>query len=92
MLNITSKIVRNGDNFLTTILDNEIVMMNTTNGTYIGLNEVSSKIWNYLEKEHTADEIINLLLSDYDVTRENCEQQTLICLSKMKKQNIIAVL
>lgn len=67
-------------------------MMNTTNGTYIGLNEVSSNIWNYLENEHTAAEIIEHLLNDYDVSRENCEPQTMDCLNKMEKQGIIVVL
>ncbi len=92
MLNITSKIIRNSDKFLSSTLGNEIVMMNTVNGTYIGLNEVSSNIWNYLENERTAGEIIDLLLNDYDVSRENCEPQTIECLTKMEKQGIIVVL
>jgi Coenzyme PQQ synthesis protein D (PqqD) len=92
MLNITSKIIRNSDKFLSSTLGNEIVMMNTANGTYIGLNEVSSNIWNYLENEHTAAEIVDLLLTYYDVSRENCEPQTMDCLSKMEQQGIIVVL
>ena len=92
MLTITSKIIRNSDKFLSSTLGNEIVMMNTTNGTYIGLNEVSSNIWNYLENERTAAEIIEHLLNDYEVSRENCEPQTMDCLNKMEKQGIIVVL
>jgi hypothetical protein len=92
MLNLTSKFVRNKDKFLASALGNEIVMMNTTNGTYIGLNEVSSNIWNYLESELTGEDIINKLLNEYDVTRENCEIQTLDCLHKMEQQGIIMVL
>jgi hypothetical protein len=92
MLTLTSKIIRNQDKFLASALGNEIVMMNTSNGTYIGLNEVSSNIWNYLESELTSEDIVNKLLNEYDVTRENCEIQTLDCLHKMEEQGIIIVL
>jgi len=92
MLTLTSKITRNQDKFLASALGNEIVMMNTSNGTYIGLNEVSSNIWNYLESELTSEDIVNKLLNEYDVTRENCEIQTLDCLHKMEEQGIIIVL
>jgi hypothetical protein len=91
MLDLTSKIVRNNDRFLSSMLENEIVMMDTQNGAYIGLNDVSSTIWNYLENELTAGELVDRLLDDYDVNRTDCELQTLECLNKMESQGIISV-
>lgn len=90
MLDLTSKIVRNNDRFLSSMLGNEIVMMDTQNGAYIGLNDVSSTIWNYLENELTAEELIVRLLDEYDIERTDCEQQTLECLKKMEEQGIIS--
>lgn len=91
MLDLTSKIVRNSDRFLSSMLGNEIVMMDTQNGAYIGLNDVSSTIWNYLENEFTAEELVVRLLDEYDVERADCEQQTLECLKKMEAQGIISI-
>lgn len=90
MLDLTSKIVRNNDRFLSSMLGNEIVMMDTQNGAYIGLNDVSSTIWNYLENELTAEELVLRLLEEYDINRTDCEQQTLECLKKMEEQGIIS--
>lgn len=90
MLDLTSKIVRNSDRFLSSMLGNEIVMMDTQNGAYIGLNDVSSTIWNYLENELTAEELVVRLLNEYAVERTDCEQQTLECLNKMEEQGIIS--
>jgi hypothetical protein len=90
MLDLTSKIVRNNDRFLSSMLGNEIVMMDTQNGAYIGLNDVSSSIWNYLENELTAEELIVRLLDDYNVERTECELQTMECLQKMEEQGIIS--
>ncbi|EDM37299.1 hypothetical protein PBAL39_09156 [Pedobacter sp. BAL39] len=90
MLDLTSKIVRNTDSFLLSALGNEIVMMDTRNGKYIGLNQVSSDIWNYLEKGLSATELIDRLVSEYEVERGECESQTLECLNKMEQQGLIS--
>lgn len=91
MLDLTSKIVRNNDRFLSSVLENEIVMMDTLNGTYIGLNDVSTTIWNHLENELTAEDLVIRLLEDYHVNRTECELQTLECLNKMEAQGIISL-
>lgn len=90
MLNINQKISRTNDRFLASMLGNEMVMMDTINGNYIGLNEVSSAIWNYLEHELTVAEVISNLLSEYEVDRSACEQETLYCLNKMIEQGLLS--
>lgn len=92
MLDLTSKIIRNNDRFLSSMLENEIVMMDTQNGAYIGLNDVSSTIWNYLENELTAEDLVIRLLEDYHVSRTDCELQTMECLNKMEEQGIISAI
>lgn len=92
MLDLTSKIIRNNDRFLSSMLENEIVMMDTQNGAYIGLNDVSSTIWNYLENELTAEDLVIRLLEDYHVNRTDCELQTMECLNKMEEQGIISAI
>ncbi|WP_254070820.1 PqqD family peptide modification chaperone [Pedobacter sp. L105] len=82
--------MRTSDRFLASTLGNEIVMMDTLNGNYIGLNEVSSSIWNYLEIEQTIEELILKLLSDFEVNLDGCVQETLQCLDKMLTQGLLS--
>lgn len=91
MLTLTTKIIGAKDKFLSSALGNEIVMMDLANGNYFGLNEASSNIWNYLATEQTPAEIIDQLLNTYNVTREDCESETLACLNKMMEQGLIII-
>ena len=90
MLNPDQKICRTKDRFLASMLGNEMVMMDTINGNYIGLNAVSCTIWNHLEHELTVTELISKLLAEYEVDLSACEQETLYCLNKMVEQGLVA--
>jgi len=91
MINLQSVLQRNDTNFLASALGNETVMMNMKTGDYLGLNEVSSDIWKLLQHPLTPEDIINTLLQRYEVSREDCESQTLSCLSKMAEQGMISI-
>lgn len=91
MITLSTTIIRNSKNFLCSKLGAELVMMDLKTGDYLGLNEVSSDIWDLLRQPTTAEAIISSLLQQYDVSREDCEQQTLECLNKMIEQGLISV-
>lgn len=83
MITLQSLCVQNHEGFLVSELGDDIVMMNTKTGNYLGLNSVSADIWKLLEQPITAGTIIDNLTIKYDVDRESCETQTLECLDKM---------
>ena len=90
MIQLHSTIKRNNEDFLCSKLGAELVMMNLKTGDYLGLNEVSSDIWDLLKEPRTAEEVVNGLLQQYEVTKEDCEQQTLECLNKMAEQGMVS--
>ena len=90
MITLQTTIKRNNEDFLCSKLGAELVMMNLKTGDYLGLNEVSSDIWDLLKQPVTAQEIINGLLQQYEVSKEACEQQTLDCLNKMAEQGMVS--
>ena len=58
-------IKRNELKFLASALGEEIVMMNTDNGDYIGINSVGSDIWEALSEPMSVDELVNHILELY---------------------------
>ena len=52
--------------------DGETVMMNKSLDSYFGLDEVATRIWQIIEKQHTIFEIRDILISEYDITPEQC--------------------
>lgn len=84
------KYARNND-FVFNEVDGELVMMNLENGAYISLNESGKSIWHILETPKTTNEIIGLLLEEFDVSTEICTQEVNDFLVKMLDKNVIIV-
>jgi len=72
-----------------TDLAGERIMIDFESGRYFLLKGVGNDIWNYLQEETTAAEIIEKLLAEYDVEPEVCEPQVLSFLGKMEEYNFI---
>ena len=51
-------------------LDGEIVLLDLKSGVYYGLNEVGSRMWTLLSLLDDLDEIMGLLLEEFEVDRE----------------------
>ena len=66
MLNLDS-IVSYREDIDTTDIDEDKVMMDLEKGQYFALNSVGSRI----------SEVVNTLLSEYDVDRETCEKSVM---------------
>ena len=72
-----------------TELAGEKVMIDFESGKYFLVKGVGNDIWDYLQKETTAADIINHLLEDYDVSPEVCEAQVMQFLGKMEEYDFI---
>ena len=72
-------------------LDGEKVMMNLDKGQYFMMNEVASRIWDIIENEVAVSSVVDTLLEEYDVEKNDCEETVLDFLTKMKKAELITV-
>lgn len=73
-------------------IDDEVVMMDIESGFYFGLNSVASVIWELLKDGKTVDELADYLISEYDVNREQCLEETDILIKKMLDLKVIRCL
>ena len=78
----TSAIERKADNVYTTLLHDELVIMDAVSGEYVTLNPIARVIWDQLERPIHLEDLITRLISIYDVTEEICREETLRFLSK----------
>lgn len=79
---------RNND-FVFNEVDGELVMMNLENGAYVSLNESGKSIWHILETPKNANEIIELLLQEFEVSPEVCSLEVHDFLAKMLDKNVV---
>lgn len=73
-------------------MDGETVMMSIDNGEYFGLDPVGSRIWTLIENQIRIDKLIEQLLEEFDVTKEQCELDTLEFLNQLQDKNLLIIL
>ena len=67
-----------------TDLAGEKVMIDFETGKYFLIKGVGNDIWEMLQEEITPAQIIENLLAEYEVSREECESSVMDFLEKMK--------
>ena len=72
-----------------TDLAGEKVMVDFESGKYFLIKGVGNDIWDMIQEELTPNDIIERLISEYDVSREECEKSVMEFLDKMKSYNFI---
>jgi len=69
----------------------ETVILDLATGTYFGLDPVGARIWALMEEGKTLAEVCERMLDEYEVTREQLEQDTLRLAEELAGQGLIAV-
>ena len=70
-------IIQRSNKLVSSNMDGETVMMSIENGEYFGLNSVGSRMWELIENPIKVNTLIELLLDEFDVSREQCEAETM---------------
>lgn len=72
-------------------LGDELVIMDTESGNYIGLNKIGYVIWQLLDKHAQVRQLVNELANKYEVTSAECEADTIAYLEKMASLKLISI-
>ena len=72
-----------------TDLSGEQVMVDFEQGKYFMIKGVGNDIWDMLADDVTVTQIMDKLLLEYDVTKEQCEAEVLNFLTELEKLGII---
>jgi len=82
------KFSRNPD-IIDSEIDDEIVMMDVERGNYFGLNVVGSSIWQSLEELQTVESLVDIIIEEYDVSREKCKKDITPFIEQMLKSKLL---
>lgn len=91
MVNLSSKLKRNEDQYMASGIGEETVMMNIADGSFIGLNAVGTDIWHLLAESMSFEALIKKLMEIYEVSEKQCIDETLPYLNRMLGEKMIQV-
>jgi hypothetical protein len=72
-------------------LDGESVILSLENGVYYGLDEVGAFIWERVQEPVEVSHLIDVVLAEYDVSREQCTKDVLNLLEELRENGLIDV-
>jgi hypothetical protein len=82
---------RNDEDVMFSEVDGESVIMHMQSGRYFGLNSVSTDIWNHLENKVSFSELIEFLMKEYEVNKEQCTNETRNIINALLKLKFLAI-
>jgi hypothetical protein len=78
------------DKQVSTSLSNEAVILNHSKGEYYGLNEIGTLVWDLIkESPKTLEELVDIVLDEYEVEKDQCQSDIEILLSDLLNENLI---
>lgn len=72
-------------------LGGEAVILNMESGVYHGLNEVGARVWNLIEQPKTVKEIKDILVEEYEVEPQVCQDDLVALLKDLQAAGLIEV-
>jgi hypothetical protein len=76
---------------VSTTLDDEAVILNLKDGVYYGLNPMGARIWDLIQESRTVGEIRNIILEEYEVEPERCEQDLVRLLNELAAKGLVKI-
>ena len=76
---------------VSTEISGEAVILHLVSGTYFGLNEVGSWIWQSIQAPTLVREVRDAILAEYNVEPERCDQDLFALLDSLAAQDLVRV-
>ncbi len=77
--------------YLYSEIDSEAVILDINSGTYYGLNDVSNRVWQWLQTPCSQKDLVESLLEEYDVSLEKASADLDRLLQKMVSTGLVEV-
>lgn len=71
------------------LMDGEVVILNKKDDVYYGLDQIGGRIWNLIQKPIRLDDILQILIEEYEIEYEQCNEDVLAFLEDMLNTGLI---
>ncbi|MED3912181.1 lasso peptide biosynthesis PqqD family chaperone [Peribacillus simplex] len=84
-----NKLITQNQGNIVSDMDGELVMLSIEKGNYYNLGVLGGEIWSLIERPITISDLIDKLMSQYDVSQQECEEEVLSFLSDLYNEGLI---
>ena len=72
-------------------LEGEAVILNLQTGTYFGLNESGTRIWNLIQQQVSLEKVLEALQVEYDAAPETLRNDLLQLVGQLQQKGLVRV-
>ena len=90
-MDISAKWPKKSEDTASRIIDGEAVSVTPRKGLVTVLNETGSGIWQLLDGRNSVEDIINIISSKFDVSREEAEKDTLDFIKELEEKDMVVL-
>jgi hypothetical protein len=76
---------------VSTKVSDETIILNLSNGTYYGLNELGSLIWSQIQSPQTIETICQAIRRQYDVELNQCQRDVIALIESLLAQGLVDI-
>jgi len=76
---------------LSTTLGDEVVILGLNDEVYYGLEGAGARMWDLLQTPRTIAELVDLLSTEFEVTRERLESDLAALIGALHEKGLVAV-
>jgi hypothetical protein len=84
-----TSIVRISDDVVFRELEGEAVLLNLETGTYFGLDEVGSRIWQFIEQYGSLSTVLDEIEREFDVDRRVAERDLIGLVGQLVSRGLV---
>ena len=79
------------DGVLSTTFEDEVVLLNQTDGVYYGLSDVGARVWALVERSSSIECIRDTIATEYDVDRGQCASDIEHLVSELISRGLVVI-
>lgn len=84
-------LVKRKEGLIEAEVDGELVALHVENGTCYGFNGTATRIWQMVEQPKRLSELRDLLMAEFDVDAETCEQDVRALVKDLESDGLVEV-
>lgn len=83
--------VKKTENFVETVVDDELVLLHIVNGQFYSLKDTGRTAWNLLDEHPRFGELVDAMRQTYDVDEETCRNELQKLIGDLAKRTLVEV-
>jgi hypothetical protein len=76
---------------LSSQIGEEIVLLDVASGKYFKIDEIGSTIWEYLKEPKSIEDLVNVLMQEFEVEKERCTSDVSNFIEELKRNEFLVI-